>query len=727
MAARLPSYRASRAGTAGLQTGCSGDLQIPTPGAPPPLRTAGLQTGCNGDLQIPTPAAPSFAPSHRAKGGTRLSSFLVNAALLLPLLASPLALRAQFHPPNPDELRMTSDPQAPGAAAVVLDYEENDVPQADYKTYYTRIKVLTEAGKEAATVSIEYLKGNVAIGSIAGRTIHPDGTIVPLTVKPADLLDVKSGDFRYEKKVFNMPSVEVGSVLEYTYQVRDTWRAPTWWVQQKYFVHKEHFLFIPILADFAYQLVWPNLPRGASVKRDVAGRFTLDIADVPPAPDEEWMPPIRSLLYNVRFYYASFYHSTSVEDYWKDGANYWSKDIDKFADPTKTIRAAVSGLVSPADTDLDKARKLYAAVQALDNTDFSRAKSESERRELKLKEVNRAEDVWTQKSGDSNQIALLYLAMLRAAGLTAYAMQVVNRDDGVFDPSYLSLWQLDDDLVILSSGGKELVLDPGEKMCPFGLVNWRHSDAEGLRQSAQGPGRAKSPGQIFNLNTVRREGDLALDEHGGVSGSIQIVMTGQEALYWRQAALQSDETDLRKQFDEKLKDIVPLGVEAHLDHFLALDRPDLLLMAVVKVKGTLGSAMAKRLILPAFFFESRAPLPFVNQEKRQEPIDMHYPGRTTDQITYALPPGTTVEGAPQENEIPWQGRVNVNGAEQARALYVTKTKTDPGQITVARVLATTFTQVPAGDYQGLRGFFKNAATADQQQIVLNRTAVAKGN
>ncbi len=99
-----------------------------------------------------------------------------------------------------------------------------------------------------------------------------------------------------------------------------------------------------------------------------------------------------------------------------------------FAEPNKTIRDAVSGLVAPSDTDLAKAQKLYVAVQALDNTEYSRQKSESERRELKLKEEKHAEDVWTQKSGNRNEIALLYLAMLRAAGLTAYAMQVVNRD-----------------------------------------------------------------------------------------------------------------------------------------------------------------------------------------------------------------------------------------------------------------------------------------------------------
>ena len=46
-------------------------------------------------------------------------------------------------------------------------------------------------------------------------------------------------------------------------------------------------------------------------------------------------------------------------------------------------------------------------------------------------------------------------------------MKVVDREKGLFDPTYMNFDQLDDTLVILSIGGKEILLDPGEKMCPF--------------------------------------------------------------------------------------------------------------------------------------------------------------------------------------------------------------------------------------------------------------------
>ncbi len=290
---------------------------------------------------------------------------------------SPVLVCAQFQQPTDEELKMTSDPKAPGAAAVYLYYEEIDNDTQHSQNYYARIKVLTEKGKEAATVEIPYWGGAFSIGSISGRTIHPDGTIVPLTVKPEDLLVQKFNEvevgrqtyaeqLRKERKVFTLPSVEVGSILEYSYQLRFNaqfyWHlSPEWEVQKKYFVHKAHFQFTP--SDLFAMVWWPILPEGAKVITDAGGRYNLDVTDIPPIPDEDWMPPIDSFLYKVLFYYRGRAEQINVDEYWKAEAKNWSKDVDHFAEPTKTIRDAVAGLVTPGDSDMVKAQKLYAAVR----------------------------------------------------------------------------------------------------------------------------------------------------------------------------------------------------------------------------------------------------------------------------------------------------------------------------------------------------------------------------
>jgi hypothetical protein len=661
----------------------------------------------------------------------------LQCAVVFVVAVSPVLVCAQFQPPNPDELKMTSDPKAPGAAAVYLEVQEIDNDPLHYQGYYERIKVLTEKGKALATVELPYLRGNLKITDIKGRTIHPDGTIIPLEGKPEDLLSEKKGDYQVGRKVFTLPSVEVGSVLEYSYNMRyddDTVSSPTWRIQRKYYVHKAHYQFTPFKAfmpggadtstshfviDSRGRTVnsliwWRNLPPGTDIKTDIGGHYTVDVTDIPAEPDEEWMPPIESYLYKVQFYYKA---ASNAGDFWINEAKYWSKDVDHFAEPTKTIHAAVDGIIAPSDSDEDKARKLYTAVEALDNTDYTRAKSASEMKALKLKEAKRAEDTWTQKSGSSDDIALLYLSMLRAAGITAYPMKVVDRSQGIFDPSYMEFDQLDITLVVANIGGKEVILDPGEKMCPFGLLNWRHAEARGIRESAQGLSLMTTPPEPYTENAVTRNADLIIDDHGGATGSLTIVMSGQEALRWRQEAIENDIGEVKKQFDRQLAEITPDGVEAHVDHFLAIDQPDSNLIAMCTVKGSMGTATAKRLLLPFFFFETRGDVPFVNQEKRIEQVDMQYGDRVTDMVVYELPAGLSVEGAPQDAKVSWAGH----------AVFIVKSQSAPGKLTIAHSVARGFALAKPDEYQDLRGFYQKVAAADQEQLVLTSAAVAKGN
>jgi hypothetical protein len=650
--------------------------------------------------------------------------------------ASPVLLRAQFQAPTSEELKMTADPQAPGAAAVYFNFEEIANDPMHFQSFYARIKVLTEKGKELATVEVPYMRGVNTISDIKARTIHADGTVIPLEGKPEDLMIAKSGDRQMGRKVFTLPSVEVGSILEYRYELRyddNHFSSPTWEIQRPYFVHKAHYAFTPFqafqpgnqkstgryLLDTDGSAVntliwWVNLPKGVSLKTDSGVSYSLDMTEIPPIPDEDWMPPVESVLSKVRFYYK---HDGDAKEFWISAAKRWSKEADHFAEPSSTIHEAVSGLVAPGDSDLGKAKKLYAAVEALDNTDYTRRKGESELKQLKLKEAKRAENTWTQKSGSSEDIALLYLAMLRAAGLTAYPAKVVARNRGSFDLSYMDTGQLDDTVIILSIGGKEIFLDPGEKMCPFETMNWKHSNAQGLRESAEGVGVVTTPLQFYTENTTARIGDVTLDAQGGITGSLRFVMSGQEAMRWRQAALRNDEPEVKKQFDHELESIIPEGVEAHIDHFLALEQPGANLIAFVNVKGSLGTATAKRLLLPGFFFQTRGSRSFVNKEKRLMSVDMHYSESVNDQVTYHLPAGMTVEGAPTDTKISWP----------VHAAYVAKTIQSPGQVIIGRGFARGFTLAKPEEYQDLRGFYQKIAAVDEEQLVLTAASAARGN
>ncbi|MGA2571562.1 MAG: DUF3857 domain-containing protein [Terracidiphilus sp.] len=688
-------------------------------------------------------------------------------ALLFVAVLSPAILFAQFQAPTADELRMSSDPKAPGAAAVYLNLSETTDDPYHVYTFYARIKILKPAGEKLATVEIPAQLGDTGatsvkpghigrdwtstlraeqksqpagareasqtifkIKEIRGRTIHPDGTIVPLTVAAESLAGINAAGARGEPMTFTLPAAEPGSIFEYSYSIgySDThFSSPIWRVQGPYFVDEAHFAFTPFndflagrqsmtsqyLVDANNNVVntliwWPILPPGVAVKTADSGRYTLDMTDVPPIPDEEWMPPAGYFANQVRFYYKNEF---SGKEFWESEEKRWSKDVDRFAETTPSIVHAVGALTAAGDSPLDKAKKLYKAVQGLDNSDF--ASGTAPDRQSAPPAAN-AGEVLSRKGGTGREIARLYLALLRAAGVTAYDITVVNRDKGAFASGYLSTRQFDDDLVIAVIDGKEIFLDPSQEMCPFQTVHWKHAGASGIRQTAGGVSVATTPLLAYGANATLRLGDLTLDGQGNVTGTLRFILTGQEALNWRQQSLRYGADATKQAFDAWLQTIAPQGVQAHLDRFAGLDDPDLNLVAMAGVQGSLAAPASGHYAIPAFFFEVRSREPFIDAPQRQEPIDMHYGERVRDEVVYHLPSGYAIQSAPAADNI----------AIQPYAAFGTSAKVEAGQITMSRTLARTFTIAGASEYPNLRGFYQKVDAADREQIELHAGGVA---
>src|SRR5205823_267184 len=162
---------------------------------------------------------------------------------VLCLASLPIAAHAdQWTAPTPEELKMTAASEAPGAPAIYLNREEITDDQLHMWRKYARIKVLTEGGKEYANVEVGQYNssehGGYKIEAVSGRTIHPDGTITPFTGKPYEKLIEKGQGYKETAKVFTLPSVEVGSIIEYRYELRyddNYYIAPSWFIQSDLF------------------------------------------------------------------------------------------------------------------------------------------------------------------------------------------------------------------------------------------------------------------------------------------------------------------------------------------------------------------------------------------------------------------------------------------------------------------------------------------------------------
>ncbi|WP_260739008.1 DUF3857 domain-containing protein [Tunturiibacter lichenicola] len=652
------------------------------------------------------------------------------------LAASPIA-RAQWTVPTPEELSMTSQPEVPGAAAVYLFREETTEDKLHMFSIYVRLKVLTERGKDYANVELNYEKNSegaaTQIDSIQGRTIHPDGTIIPFTGKPYDKLVEKTQGIKVMAKVFTLPDVEVGSIIEYRYKLRLNdylFMAPTWFIQSELYTRRSHYLWKPtdeqlVTNDDRGQLTdmifWtPILPPGTQlIHNQLASQhmghegqliFEVNAHDVPPAPQEEFMPPLASFTYRVLFYYSPY---RSGEEFWKSEGKHWAKLRDKFIGPGPAVTAAVRDLTIPTDSQDQKLRKIYAAVMKLENTNFTREHSSEEEKSEGFKEIRTTDDIWTRKRGSDEQLTQLFVAMARAAGMKAYLAAITSRDRSLFLAAYLNLAQLDDDIAIVEVDGKEQYFDPGTRYCPYQHLAWKHTQSAGIRQTASGSDIVHTPGEVYTYSRTQRVANLSMDREGAVTGTVKMTYMGSPGLYWRQRALTGDAASLDRELSTNVENLLPNGMEVKVSSIEKLEDYDQPLVVKLDVKGQLGSSTGKRLLIPSDIFEANEK-PAFPHEKRDVPVFFSFAHMTQDAVRITFPPTLAVESLPTSNTTTFQ----------KFAVYGMNLESTPTTVTTRRDYVLGEIYYKTEEYPELRSFYSKMETKDQESIILTSSPSA---
>jgi hypothetical protein len=662
------------------------------------------------------------------------------AWVLTAVVASGMACaqQANFMPPTPEELSMTSLPGYPGAAAVVLNREETTKDDLHGVFHYERIKILTKDGEKYANVELPFVSTTEDYGGggndktlegITGRTIHADGTIIPFTGKPY-LKVLEKGQLepgqnvKVQERVFTLPDVEVGSIIEYRYATRiadDVYEAPEWLIQGELYVKQAHYVWYPTSQDLnsgrglVTTITWfPILPPDVKIeRRDIPHSmfttqpiqvFELTIKDVPPEVKEAYMPPISSFSYRVLFNYTAEH---TVADWWKDEGNDWSKGIDSFTDPNSELKKRTAEITAGATNDDQKLRKIYAAVMGLENTRYTRAHNQKEEKAEGGHAVKNAADVLNQKRGSATQLTELFVGMARAAGMKGYFLLVPDRSEEIFVPDWESFQQFDDVIAIVTVDGKETYFDPGCRYCAYGHLAWQHTLVKGLREMDKGVGFGSTPGDDFKFNQVTRVANLKMDDAGQITGTIDLTFMGADAVEWRHRALSGDEESLNHALRTHLEDMVPRTLQVKVGKIENVAEYEQPLKVSYDVAGTMGTHTGKRILLPSDIFLSNSSATFAD-EKRQEAVYFHYPRYVQDAQRINLPATLSVEALPDTArfDLPKQELYSLSIVGDAKG-FTTRRNHVQGELLV----------MPK-DYDSLRKYYAQFESKDQESVVL---------
>jgi hypothetical protein len=633
---------------------------------------------------------------------------------VLVFCAGTRAIRAEdWAPILPEELRMTSEPHAPGAPAIMLYRQVDRDDNESIEDNYARIKILTEEGRKFADVEIPYDKTTEFIRHIQARTIRPDGSVVNFDGTVYDKPIVQARGVKLLAKTFTMPDVQVGSIIEYRYRhgFEPYYVFNSRWVlSQELFPKYAKFSLDPY-RRIGMRYSWPaGLPPDTAAPKEERGRIRLETHDIPAFVTEEYMPPEDELKYRVDFIYIADVYNNSEKDpkvFWKKYGKAAFHLIDDFVDKRHAMTEAVAQIVAPGDSPEAKLRKIYERTQRLRNTTFERQKSQQEGEREKLKHASNVADVWAHGYGNGDQITWLFLALVRAAGIPADPVMVSTRDAHFFNPNIMNPNDLNTSVVLVTLDGKDLYLDPGSAFVPFGALPWAETAVSGLRLTKDGGDWLRTPLSEPKDSRIERRGRLKLTSSGTLEGKVTVTYTGQEALWRRLQERNEDDTDRKRFLEDQIKADIPSGADVDLTNRPDWDSASPFMIAEfdLKVPGW-AAAAGQRALLAVGLFGAQDSHAF-QHAARVQPLYFNFPHQSADNLTVELPANWKISRLPT-------ARID----DRASLVYSTWTEGSEESFQLYRGLTIKTMLVNTKDYGMVHSFYESVRAGDQDQAIL---------
>jgi hypothetical protein len=657
-------------------------------------------------------------PRLMRRGSLELAMFLLIALICY---ARPVAAGDEWQPISQEELKMTSEPRAPGASAIILyrqvDRDDSTLHPREYN--YVRIKVFTEEGRKYANVAIPYEAKREKIYNIRARTIRSDGTIVEFNGQVFEQEVLKARRFKFLTKTFTLSDVQPGSIIEYQFmRDLDSFSLSTHWIlSQELFTKHARFSLKRYPRVLALQWTWPNgLPEESTTPVKEGDTIRLDSRDIPAFEAEEDMPPEDTMRFKVDFNYADPELVGDPENFWRKLGMRWNTEVETFIEKRKPMEEAVAKVISASDAPEVKLQKIYARVQQIRNTSYEREMSEQEQKRAREKEIKNVEDLWKQGRGNWVQINWTFLALLRAAGFEAYAVMIAARDKNFFNPKYRNAADLNANAVLVKLNGNELYFDPGTIFTPFGFLPWGETGVQALKLDKEGGTWVTTPYLESSSSQIKRNANVKVSEEGALEGNLTVTYSGLEAAWRRFVERDEDDTQRKKFVEDEIKASVPVTAEIELTNRPDWTSSDLTLVAEFHLNVQHWAyGVGRRWLLPVALFGAQEQHT-CERGTRVHPLYFAWKFQKVDDVRIALPKGWQVVALP-----PRQGKQsNLDG-------YSLTVENDKDMLHVARVLRSDVISLESYEYPALHDFYQTVRTGDGQQVVLQPGTASDAN
>lgn len=625
----------------------------------------------------------------------------------------PAKSSAQWRTATPEELAMTSEPLALGAAAIYLYTNNERSDEENIELIHRQIKVLTDEGRNRANISLNYNKEGESFLRIDARVIQPDGTVVPFSGEIYDRPLVANREVALYARSFTLPDVRVGSVIEYRYW-RKFVRAPNarWFLNQDLFTRQARFsLKLSNYLSAAARWSWPTgLPEGtAAPKRDASNVVSMEVRNMPAFVVEDYMPPADDLILSVDFSYnISLSASNTPTEYWRSHGQDTSLVVEKMIGNAKDVRKYLDQIVLESDSADAKVRKIYDHVRRLVNSDEPELPGQKPRPTCRNRSES-AQQVGKHGCGTTASLQMYFIALVRAAGIDAAVVEVSSRRERFYSPDSLDSFRFDGLLVAVTLGGRQVLLEPGISILPFGSLTWWKTAVPAFKVAKNGGEWFTTTMPVLPDATIRRMAKLVLSDDGVLEGSVVVRHSGHEAV-GRLAGLRvADETARIEYLKSDLQQALAVPAELTVVRQPDWNATEGIIETEYRVKVSQWAlSSGNRLMVGIGLYGAEQVGKFV-APKREHPIYFAYPFIAEDFMEITLPPGFQLQNAPAR-------QVSPDNALQ----YSTAVEGGDGVVKIRRSLAHNVLLAKQIQYPRMRSFYDLVRSGDQEQVVLAR-------
>jgi len=577
----------------------------------------------------------------------------------------------------------------------------------------TRIKIQTEAGIKLAEIEIPVYKGKDDLEKVTDFEAKVynmvNGVITSTSFNDKNKNTEKIND-NWENIKIALPNVKVGSVIEYHYKINSPylfnlrnwefqWKVPvvysSYTVRMIPFYQYEWLLRNAKKFDFQSSNEDEGLERqfGSVKYKDMIHTYVMK--NVPPFKDEEFIVSPSDCLIKIDFQLSRVIHPDGFK---QDVVTTWealSKEIISDNDFGKYINSseklAAKNFKSALPATADEQTKLDSVLNFVKRT----------YKWNKFHRITASKDAKTfifDKFGNSAEINLFTVGILRSLGIQAFPVLLSTRDKGRIDKSYPFINQFNTVAIYSIINGKGILSDATDYLLPNYLIPINCRNDQGFIVQ-----KDKNEWIGLETNSVSREKTtilIDLNTKDKYNTSVQVSATDYFGRHYR-SVWGDKKTDILQDLKRNKYDVDDSTITVENN-----DDVNKAYLVKYKINYTPETINDKIYISP-FLSEAITTNP-LKQKKRTFPVDIVYAKNHFYVCVVKMPEGYKVDYTPTI--------FNINN-DQFELNYKTTTS-ENGDLTIVFYYAFKQPVYQAADYLKIKFYYNEIINAVNEKIVL---------